>query len=204
MTGYWLVAAIIGYLLGSLPTGYLMGRLYGLDIRQYGSGATGGTNVLRTVGRIPAAITAVIDVLKGTLAVWIAMRYLGGGWGLAIAGIGALIGHSYPVWLRFRGGKSVATGAGVVLPFAWLPVLIGLGVFVLVVAATRYVSLGSILATLTVGVIVVLSPVQTPAGKVLILAALLVIIWRHRSNLQRLLQGKENKLGQKAKSRETS
>ena len=204
MTGYWLVAAIIGYLLGSLPTGYLMGRLYGLDIRQYGSGATGGTNVLRTVGRIPAAITAVIDVLKGTLAVWIAMRYLGGGWGLAIAGIGALIGHSYPVWLRFRGGKSVATGAGVVLPFAWLPVLIGLGVFALVVAATRYVSLGSILATLTVGVIVVLSPVQTPAGKVLILAALLVIIWRHRSNLQRLLQGKENKLGQKAKSRETS
>ncbi len=204
MTGYWLVAAIIGYLLGSLPTGYLMGRLYGLDIRQYGSGATGGTNVLRTVGRIPAAVTAVVDVLKGTLAVWIAMRYLGGGWGLAIAGIGALIGHSYPVWLRFRGGKSVATGAGVVLPFAWLPVLIGLGVFVLVVAATRYVSLGSILATLTVGVIVVLSPVQTPAGKVLILAALLVIIWRHRSNLQRLLQGKENKLGQKAKSRETS
>ncbi len=204
MTGYWLAAAIIGYLLGSLPTGYLMGRLYGLDIRQYGSGATGGTNVLRTVGRIPAAVTAVVDVLKGTLAVWIAMRYLGGGWGLAIAGIGALIGHSYPVWLRFRGGKSVATGAGVVLPFAWLPVLIGLGVFALVVAATRYVSLGSILATLTVGVIVVLSPVQTPAGKVLILAALLVIIWRHRSNLQRLLQGKENKLGQKAKSRETS
>ena len=204
MTGYWLVAAIIGYLLGSLPTGYLMGRLYGLDIRQYGSGATGGTNVLRTVGRIPAAVTAVVDVLKGTLAVWIAMRYLGGGWGLAIAGIGALIGHSYPVWLRFRGGKSVATGAGVVLPFAWLPVLIGLGVFVLVVAATRYVSLGSILATLTVGVIVVLSPVQTPAGKVLILAALLVIIWRHRTNLQRLLQGEENKLGQKAKSRETS
>jgi len=204
MVWYWLAAALIGYVLGSLPTGYLAGKLYGIDIRQYGSGATGGTNVLRTVGKGPAAVTAIVDLLKGTAAVLVAMYLLGGGWSVTLAGVAAAAGHSYPVWLGFRGGKSVATGAGTVLPVAWLALVIGLAVFVVTVALTRYVSLGSILATLTVGVIVLASPSQPLPHKALILVAVIMILWRHRSNMQRLLQGKENKLGQKAQTRETS
>ncbi len=198
LTVSFLGALAIGYLLGSIPFGYLMGRLKGIDVRRYGSGATGGTNVQRTLGWGPAVITGLSDLLKGTLAAYIGFR-LAGDWGYVAAGIGAVAGHSYPVWLNFRGGKSVATGGGVFVLLHWPAVLLALAMGLAVVLPTRYVSLGSIMAALSVvGYMFFFAP---PEHKYLALAVVALILWRHRTNMQRLLAGTENKFGQKARPR---
>jgi glycerol-3-phosphate acyltransferase PlsY len=193
-----LVAALLlGYLLGSIPTGYLIGRMKGIDIRTYGSGGTGGTNVLRTLGKGAAIATGLTDFLKGLVAAWIGYR-IAGDWGYGVAGLAALTGHSYPVWLGFRGGKAVATSAGALVLFHPMQLLIGLVVGIPLIAWTRWVSLGSI-----VGATVIVSAVlwtRPHLGHVLLaLGALAVILIRHRANMVRIWNGTENRLGEKAK-----
>jgi acyl phosphate:glycerol-3-phosphate acyltransferase len=200
----WLIAPLGGYLLGSLPTGYLVGRsLRGIDIREHGSGSTGATNVLRTLGKGPGLFTFAIDILKGSLAVALTQNWLAAGldpqtaaWLAAIAGMMAILGHSKPVWLGWKGGKSVATGLGLLLAMN-LPVgLAGFGFFLLTLALFQIVSLGSIVAAASVIVMMLLSSPYL-AYKLFAVLACGFIIWRHRSNIDRLRQGKEPKIGQK-------
>ncbi|MFO7172361.1 MAG: glycerol-3-phosphate 1-O-acyltransferase PlsY [Bacillota bacterium] len=190
----WLFAGALGYLLGSIPFGYLAGRLKGIDIRQYGSGATGGTNVTRVLGLGWGVTAGLLDLLKGLAAAYLGLR-LGGDWGYAFGGIGAAVGHAYPVWLGFRGGKSVATGAGAVLLRHPGPVGVGLLVALACILPTRYISLGSIVGTTVVcSYLVATGPLPT---KALALGVGLVILWRHRSNMQRLLTGTERRFGER-------
>lgn len=194
-----LLSAIIGYLLGSFPTGFLVGLSKGVDVRKYGSGATGGTNVQRTVGWGPAVITGLGDVGKGVLAAYVGLRLYGQA-GYALAGFGAVVGHAWPVWLKFKGGKSVATGAGALLLQHPLAFLAGLATGIAVIVPTRYVSLGSLIAGLVYGGCIWLSdaPVE---HKLLALGAVLVVYIRHWDNMKRLAAGTENKFGQKARPR---
>jgi len=196
----WVAAAVIGYLLGSIPVGFLVGRSKGVDIRKYGSGATGGTNVLRTVGVLPALLTGLCDVLKGVLGAYLG-GLLGGEWGYALGGLFAVVGHSYPVWLKFKGGKSVATGAGTMVLHYPLAFLAGLAAAIAVIAPTRYVSLGSLVGAILYPGIIILTPDTPKAHKALALGAALVVYIRHWDNIKRIAAGTENKLGQKAKPR---
>ena len=190
------IVSILGYLLGSIPVGFLLGRLRGIDVRRYGSGGTGGTNVLRTLGPWDALLTVVCDIGKGMLAAYIGRRWAGE-WGFAAAGLLASVGHSYPVWLRFRGGKSVATSGGVMLIQYPLQVLIGILAGALAVLPTRWVSLGSLTATLVV--VVQLFVLDTPLSHRLLVVALAVVIYvRHWENMKRIAAGTENRLGVRA------
>jgi glycerol-3-phosphate acyltransferase PlsY len=195
----WLLAALIGYLLGSIPFGFLIGKAKGIDIRRFGSGATGGTNVLRTLGVGPAILTGLGDAGKGVLAAYIGFR-LAGHPGYALGGFLAVVGHSYPVWLRFKGGKSVATGAGALGLFYPVELLVALGAFLAAVIPTRYVSLGSLVGAAVLTTAVLLRA-EHSADKLLALGACAVIYIRHLENIKRLAAGTENKLGQKAKPR---
>jgi glycerol-3-phosphate acyltransferase PlsY len=208
---------LAGYLLGSIPAGYLAGRwLRGLDIRQQGSGSTGATNVLRVVGKGPALVVLLIDVLKGTAAVLLARALLtpqgvpldGGevaswstdSWVVA-AGLAALAGHIWPVWLGWRGGKAVATALGMLLGLAWPVGLACLGVFLAVLTVSRIVSLSSVAAAVALPLLMLGWFQDQGLGlrwPYLALALLTsgLVIWRHRSNLSRLLAGREPKLGQ--------
>lgn len=195
----WLQAIGLGYLLGSFPTGYLVGRLRGIDVRKWGSGATGGTNVLRTLGWGAAVVTALGDLLKGTLAAYLGFL-VAGDWGFALAGFAALTGHSYPVWLRFKGGKSVATSAGALLLFYPWYFLSGLGVGLVAIYFSRYVSLGSLVGAVVFCLPILLGPAP-PAHKILAVGAALVVYVRHWENMKRIAAGTENKFGQKAQIR---
>lgn len=195
---------LLAYLIGSVPFGYLIVRASGAgDVRETGSGGTGATNVTRRAGRTAGVLTLLLDALKGALAVLVA-RWLvtddvaGNGWPVAAAGLAAIAGHVFPVWLGFRGGKGVATGLGVFVLLAPLAVLCVAPVFVAVVWATRYVSLGSIIASAALPVFVWLlggrgDVARAPlVGSALASAAL--IVFMHRANIGRLLAGTENKL----------
>jgi glycerol-3-phosphate acyltransferase PlsY len=193
------LVGLVGYLLGSIPVGFLVGKARGIDIRRYGSGATGGTNVLRTLGAGAAIITAASDLGKGTLAAYLGWRFAGE-WGYALAGFLAAFGHSYPVWLRFKGGKSVATGGGVLLLTHPWAVLAGLVTGIAAIVPTRWVSLGSLVATAVTVAIIWLTNAPLP-HKVTALALMAVIYIRHWENMKRIAAGTENKIGQKAKPR---
>ena len=188
---------ILGYLLGSIPSGWLAGRwLKGIDLREIGSGSTGATNVLRQVGKGPALIVFLIDVGKGAAAVLIA-RALGlGDWIQVLAGLTALAGHIWPVWLGFKGGKAVATGLGLFLGLAWPVGLASFGVFMAVFSLSRLVSLASVLAAISLPLLMAAGSGST-ANLVVALVAMLLVLWRHRSNIQRLINGTEPKLNQK-------
>ena len=188
---------ILGYLLGSIPSGWLAGRwLKGIDLRELGSGSTGATNVLRQVGKGPALVVFLIDVGKGAAAVLLA-RALGlGDWIQVLAGLTALAGHIWPVWLGFKGGKAVATGLGLFLGLAWPVGLASFGVFMAVFSLSRLVSLASVLAAISLPLLMAAGSGST-ANQVVALVAMLLVLWRHRSNIQRLLNGTEPKLGQK-------
>jgi glycerol-3-phosphate acyltransferase PlsY len=219
----WLLIAALGagYLLGSLPTGWLAGHwLAGLDIRTQGSGSTGATNVLRVLGKGPALAVFLVDVLKGTAAVLLA-RYLletglGGAagtpnpglldpglvdWAVVAAGLAALAGHIWPIWLGGKGGKAVATGLGVLLGLAWPVGLASFGVFLAVLSLSRIVSLSSVVAALALPLLMAAWCAPTglrPAYLGLALLTTALVVWRHRANLQRLGAGTEPRLGQKA------
>ena len=188
---------ILGYLLGSIPSGWLAGRwLKDIDLRELGSGSTGATNVLRQVGKGPALVVFLIDVGKGAAAVLIA-RALGlGDWIQVLAGLTALAGHIWPVWLGFKGGKAVATGLGMFLGLAWPVGLASFGVFLAVFSLSRYVSLASVLAAISLPLLMAAGSGST-ANLVVALVAMLLVLWRHRSNIQRLINRTEPKLGQK-------
>lgn len=202
----YIILAVAAYLLGSIPFGYLLVRAFlKEDIRDKGSGNIGATNVIRSGAKRLGALTFLLDACKGAAAVLLA-----GFWG-AHAGSGALalhdaqamgalfaiVGHIYPVWLRFKGGKGVATAFGVFVALAPAPALICLGIFTLTVVLTRYVSLGSILATAAfppIARFMESGPRGTLMWGVILFLAVLVI-WKHRQNIVRLLKGKEYRFG---------
>jgi glycerol-3-phosphate acyltransferase PlsY len=205
-----LLLLLTGYLLGSIPSGWLAGRwLAGIDLRHEGSGSTGATNVLRLVGRGPALVVLIVDVLKGSLAVVLARTVLSGGaaaaaaagWQLdawvVAAGLAALAGHIWPVWLGGRGGKAVATGFGMLLGLAWPVGLACLGVFLAVLGLSRIVSLSSVVAALALPLLMALWSRSEPRPAYLALAVITaaMVVWRHRGNLQRLVEGREPRLG---------
>jgi glycerol-3-phosphate acyltransferase PlsY len=206
---FWIanLAGFVGaYLLGSIPTAYLVGkRFYGLDIREFGSKSVGATNALRVLGKWPALVILLIDILKGVAAVvlarWICSEFSTpdqqpwAACATSLAGIAALLGHGWSIWLGFAGGKSVATGLGVVLALSWPVALGGLAVFGVVVAVARIVSLGSILAALTAIVLICVLDEPMPY-RLLIVAGGLYVVGRHRANLTRLLAGTEPRIGQ--------
>lgn len=185
----------LGYLLGSVPFAYFLARRRGIDLRQVGSGNVGATNVLRTSGAAQAVLVMCLDAAKGAFAVVMADRFASGQATPVAAGLASVIGHVYPVWLGFRGGKGVATAAGAFAVLA--PVALGIAgaVFVIVVWVTRYISLGSIAAAIALAVAATSdAPRLIAVGAVL---AALIIVHRHRSNLARLMAGREPRVGQR-------
>ena len=205
---------IIGYLWGSIPAGYWMGKLIkgkDFDIRAYGSHKIGATNVLRTLGRVPALIVLIFDLFKGigpTLIATLVPVFYGAGWGPTVAGLAALIGHIYPVFIGFKGGRGVLTGSGALLVISPLIFFISFVTLAIAILTSRYVSLGSIVGSLTTiicGILFYFIGLLNPAffGKVtlaqlvfLVIGPALVIIV-HYDNIGRLLSGTERKLGQK-------
>ena len=193
-----LLLLAIGYLLGAMPNGYLAGRwLKGIDLRECGSGSTGATNVLRNVGKGPALVVFLLDVGKGALAVLLARSFGLNDWLQVLAGLAALAGHIWPVWLGWKGGKAVATGLGLFLGLSWPVGLASLGIFMAVISIFRIVSLSSVVAAIGLPVLMLVSH-QTTASITVSLVAMLLVLWRHRSNIERLIAGTEPKIGQKA------
>ena len=186
----------ISYFLGAIPTGFLFGKyLKNIDLRQIGSGSTGATNVLRNVGKWPAFFVFIIDVGKGLLAVKIAHYYTGQGLVELLAGISAISGHIWPIWLKGRGGKAVATGLGMFLALSWKVGLASLGIFLIVLAKSKFVSLSSISAAIFLPFLMFfnLSNFFHPYVFFSFLVSVLVI-WKHRTNIKRLLKGEESKI----------
>jgi acyl phosphate:glycerol-3-phosphate acyltransferase len=195
---YWTVG--VAYLLGSIPFGVLIVKMRGgPDIRATGSGNIGAANVLRNAGVAAGVLTLVLDAGKGYLAAWIAGRATHGSvhW-MAFGAAAAVVGHIFPVWLRFHGGKGVATALGAFLPISAQAVLLAVVLWVLVVGFWRYSSLGSIaaIAALPVFVYFLYVPGHAPPMDVSIctVAISLLILWKHRANMQRLIAGKETRL----------
>lgn len=203
-TGSAVAAVLAAYLLGSVSFSYLIVRLLvGVDIRTVGSGNAGATNVLRVAGRLPGVTALVLDIGKGVAAVLVARALAVGPWVVAAVGVAAVLGHLYPIYFGFRGGKGVATAAGTLGSLAPLPTLLSLLVFVLVVAIKRYVSLGSmVVAVICPLFIVVVSQIrgqEVPWSLFVGAAAIgVLILWKHRENLRRLLRGDEKRLGERA------
>jgi acyl phosphate:glycerol-3-phosphate acyltransferase len=189
-----LAALVFGYLLGSIPFGLLLTRAAGLgDVRKIGSGNIGATNVLRTGNKKLAAMTLLLDALKGTAAVLVA-GYLGPDQAL-IAGLGAFLGHLYPVWLGFRGGKGVATYLGVLVAVAWQGALVFAAAWLAVAFLTRYSSLAALVAAVAVPVALHLLGFGR-AAELFVLLSLIVFV-KHRANIRRLLSGTESRIGAK-------
>ena len=198
----FLLILAIAYLIGSIPSGYLIVRAKeGGDVRETGSGGTGATNVSRRAGKGAGIFTLVLDVIKGVLVVFLA-RFLSDGlfpsadWTIALAAVVAVVGHIFPVWLRFRGGKGVATALGVFLMLSPAVVLIGLIVFAIAFALTRYVSLASLVTVSAIAIssvfLMLLDPLELPDAVAALLIAGL-IVFAHRANIQRLMAGTESK-----------
>jgi acyl phosphate:glycerol-3-phosphate acyltransferase len=195
---YWTTG--VAYLLGAIPFGVLIVKMRGgPDIREAGSGNIGAANVMRNAGAAAGVLTLVFDAGKGYLAVWIAERATHGGvrW-MTIAAAAAVVGHIFPVWLGFRGGKGVATGLGVFLPICREAVLLAVVLWLLVVGFWRYASLGSIAATAAMPLFVyfLYAPGHAPPPYVTActVAISLLILWKHRANMQRLIAGNESRL----------
>jgi glycerol-3-phosphate acyltransferase PlsY len=190
-----IIAAVLGYLSGSVPFGLILTRMAGLgDVRSIGSGNIGATNVLRTGNKGLAAATLILDALKGTVPALLGMHFLGVEGGV-IAGFCAFLGHIFPVWLGFRGGKGIATYIGVMFGLNWQMGLLFLAVWIATAAISRYSSLSALVATLVIPI------VEWIVGdhKIAALAAVMTVIaWiKHRANIQRLLAGSESKIGKK-------
>ena len=200
----YLLTALGAYLLGSIPFGYLVAKAKGIDIRSVGSGNIGATNAMRVLGKPAGIFVLLMDAAKGYTAIWLAAL-------LAkqfqadvnietlrvIAGIGAVLGHNYTCWLKFKGGKGIATTAGVYLALAPWALLVALVVFILALVLTIYVSVGSIAAAIAMPITVW---VMTPHNLFLCLVTTalgFLAVWKHKGNIQRLMAGTENRLGQK-------
>jgi len=198
ISGFLMLA--FGYLLGSMPTGYLAGKwIAGIDLRLKGSGSTGATNVLRHVGKWPALIVFLLDVIKGAIPVVVARSFGLNDYWQVVAGLAALIGHIWPVWLGWKGGKAVATGLGMLLGLTWQVGIACFGIFLTVLSITRIVSLSSVISALSLPFLMLLSFQDNtfrPAFLYLGIVTTAMVLWRHRSNLKRLSKGEEPKIGQ--------
>ena len=194
-----LLILFLGYLFGSFPSGYLAGRIAkGVDIRSLGSGSTGATNVLRHIGKRAAITVFLIDVFKGFISILLAKYLLlNDSWQVAI-GLSTIIGHIWPVWLNWKGGKAVATGLGIFLGLSWQVGLATLGVFILIITLFRIVSLASVGAALALPIIMFISFESSNISLpflVVSLLAMTLVVWRHRENIVRLMKGIEPKIG---------
>jgi acyl phosphate:glycerol-3-phosphate acyltransferase len=190
------LAVTLGYLVGSIPFAYLLSRRQGVDLRRAGSGNVGASNVLRTTGVRAAVLAMALDGVKGTLAVLMAHLLSAGLVATVVAAFASVVGHVYPVWLRFRGGKGVATAAGAFAVLA--PEALGIAsvVFVITVIATRFISVGSIAGALTLVIVAAVSDVPEVVA-IGATASTIVIIYRHLGNLARLVAGTERRIGQR-------
>jgi glycerol-3-phosphate acyltransferase PlsY len=202
-------AVVIGsYLIGSIPSGLVIGKLKGIDVREYGSGNIGTTNVLRTLGARYGALVLIADVFKGVIAVLLARYIIGSPMSEMAAGFAAVAGHDWSVFLKFKGGRGVATSLGGILPMAmWAPLaaVAGVVIFIALIALTRYVSLASIMGSLSavVAMAVFMGMDRVPwEYLVYIVVVVALIIFQHRDNISRLLSGTESKLGQKGERRQ--
>jgi acyl phosphate:glycerol-3-phosphate acyltransferase len=196
-----LLSVIGGYLLGSIPFGLITGNVAGVDIRQHGSKNIGATNVWRVCGWKFGLPVFLLDVGKGVGAVfigqWAAMQWGGAAdWAMVAGAMACILGHSFPVWLRFKGGKGVATSLGAIIGLMWKVSLIVFGLWAVLFLTTRYVSLASVIAAATFPVVAFLLGASPPFLGFAILAATLVIVL-HKTNIQRLLAGTENRFGKK-------
>ena len=195
-----LLILFLGYLFGSFPSGYLAGRIAkGIDIRSLGSGSTGATNVLRHIGKRAAITVFLLDLFKGVLSILLAKYFLlNDSWQVAI-GLSTLIGHIWPIWLNWKGGKAVATGLGIFLGLSWQVGLSTLGIFIVMIVLFRIVSLASVSAALALPLIMFLSFSTSNFSLpflIISLLAMTLVIWRHRENIVRLIKGKEPRIGQ--------
>ena len=188
---------LVAYLLGSIPFGFLLSKLRGIgDIRRTGSGNIGAANVTRVAGPAAGLMTLLLDAGKGYLAVWLAARVTGeDATAMVVAAVAAILGHLFPVWLGFRGGRGVATGVGVFLPVCWTAVLAALVIWLIVVLFWQYVSLGSVTAAASLPLLIYLlyAPGHAPPHVISVgatLAAVLIVV-RHRPNIERLIAGTE-------------
>ena len=188
----------VSYLSGSLPTGFLIAKyIKNIDLRTIGSGSTGATNVLRNVGKWPALFVFIIDVSKGIFAVKFAQYFSDQGLIEVLAGISAIIGHIWPIWLKGKGGKAVATGLGMFLALSWQVGLASFGIFLIVLAKSKFVSLSSISAAslLPVFMFYYLGKFMHTYFFISLIVAIMVI-WKHRTNITRLIKGEESKINQ--------
>jgi glycerol-3-phosphate acyltransferase PlsY len=194
MLGLCFFSFVVGYLLGSIPFGLILTKLSGGgDVRQVGSGNIGATNVLRTGNKALAALTLVLDVLKGTAAVWIGSQF--GPYAAMFAGLGAFLGHLFPVWLGFRGGKGVATYIGVALGLYWPAALAFCVVWLMVAFATRYSSLSALVASAAAVGALAITGQWGLAALFFLLTVLLYV--RHAANIRRLMRGEETRIGER-------
>jgi glycerol-3-phosphate acyltransferase PlsY len=194
MTREMLLAVVLGYLFGSIPFGLVVTRLAGKgDVRKIGSGNIGATNVLRTGSKPLAVLTLVLDCLKGTAAVLLAQRLFGWGMGPA-AGAAAFIGHLYPVWLGFRGGKGLATFFGILIPLLWPAALLYAVVWLVLVATIRISSIAGMAAAVSAPIS---GAVVHSSLLPMLLGLALLALWKHRENILRLLKGTEPRIGSK-------
>ena len=199
----YMLVILVGYLLGAIPFGYAVGRLKGIDVREHGSGRTGGTNVLRSAGRLAFAVTVAADLLKGLVAVLLARALLGTELGASLAGIAAVVGHNWSVFIRFRGGAGTGTSMGGYFALApVLTVVVGVSSAIIGFGVLRYASVTSILICLLmspamlIGVLFFDQPVEHLAYA---LAVGSIVLFSHRPNIRRLWQGRERRLGEPAK-----
>ena len=194
-----MIAAVIlaAYLMGSIPFALLLARRWGSDLRAVGSGNLGAANVMRASGVAAGVLVAVLDMTKGAASVWLAARMGAGAELPAAAGLAAILGHVYPVWLRFRGGKGVATACGVFSMLTPLAVPPALAIFAVTVWLTKYISLGSVLASLALPPIAYALGSAPPAVLAASIAAGM-IVFRHRSNVARMRTGTERRMGARA------
>jgi glycerol-3-phosphate acyltransferase PlsY len=192
-----IISILIGYILGSISFSYIVAkRVAGIDIRQHGSKNAGATNTLRLLGKGPAVLVLFLDAVKGIVAVLIAMQLTELPWAIMLTGLCSIIGHNWPVFFGLKGGKGVATTIGVVFTVAFIPALIASLVAVLSIYVFRYVSLGSLIFTTLLPILMAYFnvPVAYIGGAI---AIMLLSYYRHRTNIVRIIKGEENKLGQK-------
>lgn len=190
----------LSYLVGATPTSYLVGRVFhGLDLREHGSGNLGATNAFRVLGLRSAVPVVVIDIAKGFVPVWLFAGFVNAGFGWTFAfGLAAILGHMFSVWVGFKGGKGMATSAGVFLGLAPVAVLFGFIIWVGLTVPTGYVSLGSIGAAIALPILIAFTPHQGGATLVWLSGPLAVfVVWAHRANIRRLLRGEENRFGRR-------
>ena len=194
---YLLLWITIGYLSGSIPTGYLIGRLKGIDLTEIGSGSTGATNVLRNLGKRAALATFLIDVLKAFLPVYFSMKLQPCTFLTALVAVFCILGHSKSVFLGFKGGKSSACGLGIVIALSWQVALITFLIWLVIVGISKYSSLGSIISIPLAPLWMYLFHRPVPYIVLTIFAAIYIVLIRHMENIQRLINGTEPKIGQK-------